>query len=155
MRSRTPDPEKAIATAERNARIIELRRSGWHWKDIGAEVDLTMGRCNQIWMEYLRDIPSSEIVHWREEELDILGRGIADLLLRLQNPSLSDRTAVEVWKEIRQHSESRRKMLGVDAPVKREIEFVESTSWEAQMRAEIAELEKMNERAAAEANERK
>ena len=138
---RTKDPENAIATARRDARIVELRRENTHYADIAAEVGLSPARCHQIFTKWMRDIPAGAAATHRDEELDLLARGIRDLLALAQDGQVSARTRAECWKEIRQHSESRRKLLGLDAPLKREIEIVDLSSEESRMNREMAELE--------------
>lgn len=138
--ARNRDPEKMIAVAHRDARIVELRRANWAWADIANEVGLCMSRCHQIFEKYRRDIPNSVAEAYRTEELDLLGRGIADLLTLVSNPEVSPRTKAELHREIRQHSESRRKLLGLDAPAKREIEVFDASAAEARERRELDEL---------------
>lgn len=147
---RAKDPEKQIATAERNRHIIELRRANMHWKDIADEVGLAMSTCHEIFSRYQHDIPASAIAGWREEQLDLLQRGVRRLLAiatddrRDNNGKLiiSAHSQVQAWQEIRQHGESLRKMLGVDAPQKREIEIFDTSGWEAEARLAIAETER-------------
>lgn len=136
------DPEKAIEIAERDRKIIELRRNGTHWRDIADVVGLSMTRCHQIFEAYRKNIPQHVADAWREEELDLLGRGIKDLLVIAEDPDVAPRTRAEAWKEIRQHCESRRKMLGTDAPMKREIEWIDSSSFDAKIQAEIEDMER-------------
>lgn len=133
--------EEELAKAERDRRIIELRRTDMHWRDIAKEVGLSMGMCHRIWKSYVTDIPQSVASEWREQELDLLGTGIRKLLEIANDPAVAHRTRVEARKEIRFHSESRRKITGIDSPVKREIELWDMSSDEASIRAEVAELE--------------
>lgn len=149
MPRRKLTPEQAVELAQRDRTIIEMRRNNIHWRDIASAVGLSMSGCHRIFETYRRQIPGSELASWREEELDLLGRGIQRLLTiaeddrvdRNGKPIVSAHARAEAWKEIRQHSESRRKMLGVDAPTKREIEIVDTDRDAAQFNAEIAELE--------------
>jgi hypothetical protein len=152
MPAKRQTADEALARAQRDAKVIELRRANWQWADIGAEVGLTAQRCHQIFEAFRLDIPNSVAESYRAEELDLLARGIRDLLVMAMNSAVSERTRAELWKEVRMHSESRRKLLGLDAPVKREVEIWDSSSEEFRLRSEIAEMER--EIAAADAVER-
>lgn len=149
--------DEAIALSKRNAHVIQMRRDNHQWADIAAEVGLTPSRCHQIFSQYQNDLPASAVASWRDEELDLLARGIRRLLNIAEDDRRDDHgkliisahSRVEALKEIRMHSESRRTMLGVDAPKRRELEVVDSR--DVQLHAELAELE--NEARAAAANQ--
>lgn len=149
--------DEEIERAERDARIIQCRRDGWTWSEIAADTNLSMSRCHQLFQQYRAQIPQSERDSWIQEELDLLARGIRKLLdlvsdeRRAEDGRLlvSAHVKVEAHKELRQHSESRRTLLGTDSPKKREVEIIDSTSCDARLEAEISELE--NELRAADA----
>jgi hypothetical protein len=137
---RAKNPAVAIEMAERDRRIVELKRAGWHYQDLAHEFNLSPARCCQIVKHWLANIPEQAAAEWRETELDLLGRGIRELLARAANCE-SDRNFAELWREVRMHGESRRKLLGTDSPAKRELAVLDGTSEDAKIAAEIRELE--------------
>lgn len=142
MSAKKLSADETLERAARDARVVELRRHGWAWADIGADVGLTPQRCHQIFDAFRLSIPNSVAESYRAEELDLLGRGTRDLLAMAMDPTVSERTRAECWREVRMHSESRRKLLGLDVPVKREIEIWDSSSEEARLRSEIAVMQR-------------
>jgi methylphosphotriester-DNA--protein-cysteine methyltransferase len=135
-------PDEAIVSAEIDARIIRMRRDGEHFADIAAAVGLAVSTVHNRFKRWTDAIPESEARMWRVEEVTLLDANIKGLLADLEDPASTPRTRVEIRKEIRFHSESRRKITGIDAPVKREYEILDSGSGDAQLQAEIEEMQR-------------
>lgn len=118
------------AQMAREARIFELRTQRVSFAKIGAELGITAQRVHQIF-EVARDrIPASRLADLRAEESELADRGIADLLKIAENDSINPRTGhpmvspharVEAWNAIRGWSESKRRLFGADAPLRKEI----------------------------------
>ena len=107
---------RRVIGAEKRARVLELRKLGFTLAEIGAQLGkISAQRVHKILMEEL-------------ERLAMLTLGNADALRRLELERLEiasipvvaklkkgDLKAAAVWIRL---SESRRKLLGLDAPIK-------------------------------------
>lgn len=145
--------DEEIELANRNAAVIRMRREGWAWRDIADTDGRSMSRCHQIFEEYRREIPRSEHDAWVELELDLLARGIADMLARLQSENMGHGYRVNYWKEVRCFSESRRLITGINAPVRTVSEMIDGTLGDARIAAEVTQWQR--EAAAAEQTARR
>lgn len=109
---------------EREARVLELRAARVPLRVIGAELGITPQRVGQIYEKARDRLPAQKIADIRIEEAELADRAIKDLLTIAENPQVSPRTRCEAWGQVRSWSESLRKLLGVDAPLRREITVV-------------------------------
>lgn len=115
---RPPSTKRAtgeITTAERRARVIELRRRRMSFAEIGAELGVSLQRAHAIYRETLAAIPAQHVEEHRAEELVLIDDAIANLLLIARDHD-RPRTAVEAWTSIRGWAERKAKLLGLDAP---------------------------------------
>ena len=143
-------PEEAIASAEIDRQIIAMRRDNMHFADIAVVVGLAQSTCHDRFQRWVDKGTVAEASMWKAEELDLLGRGIRNVLAIAENDSCSPNQRVLAQTEIRLHSESRRGITGINAPTKREFELVDTSQADAQLAREMREME--NEIAAANAN---
>lgn len=102
---------------ERRARVVEMRRARRTWDEIGAALDVTAQRAHAIYKQALTERPFAQVDEHRAEEMELLDLGTRRLMaIAVATATTSPRTAVEAWNAIRGYSDSRRKLLGLDAP---------------------------------------
>lgn len=132
----TQTGEEKLETAEQRRQVVALRRRGETFEAIGEELGFSRQRAHAIFKEALASIPAPEVTELRTEERDrleglmreawkVLGKdhiavsqGRVVLDPESGNPLLDDGPKLAAIKELRQLSESLRKLYGVDAPVK-------------------------------------
>jgi hypothetical protein len=78
----------------------------------------------------------------RVEESELADEMIGKLREMVLDASAKFRDRVEAFKALLLWTESKRKLHGLDAPIRREVEILDSSSVDAQLRAELAELER-------------
>jgi hypothetical protein len=113
----TRSTEARVATAERRARVIELRRQSRTFAEIGAEFGFSLQRAHAIYLEALAEIPARQVDLYRAEALELALGAIEDLLPIATNHA-QPRTSVEAWNSIRSWSERIAKTVGSDASTK-------------------------------------
>lgn len=126
--------------AEREAKVIEMRGRRCQWKDIAAEIGVTVGRAYQIYDEALERIPAQKLRTVREETQQLADAAINNLLTIARGeadangkfPSANAR--VLAWTEIRQWNESLRKLYGADAPSRKEVTVLTDDAVDAAIR---------------------
>lgn len=140
--------------SEREALIIERRNQRVPFRKIAEELGITHARVQKIFQETRDRIPAARLADLREEESELADRGIASLLDIAENERISPRTRVEAWNSIRAWSESKRKLYGVDAPIRKEITVLTEDVVDAALRkaseeheAKARELEMLEKRA--------
>lgn len=128
----------------RRAKIVEMRRARRTWDDIGRELDITPQRAHAIYKQALNERPFAQVDEHRQEELELLDLATRRLMVIAVNPKVSDRTQVEAWNAVRGYSDSRRKLLGLDAPQQINVNHQSDSDFD---RAYAELLSAMNERA--------
>lgn len=142
----TRSPEAREKTAERRARVVELRRQNVTYAEIGAELGVSLQRAHEIYLEALESIPAKQVELHRTEAAELAHAAIDDLLL-IARDHKQPRTSVEAWGQIRGWAERLAKVQGTDAPLKVDASVTE-TAVDPATAALIAEA-----KAAAEAQE--
>lgn len=110
-------PAARIETAERRARVIELRRQGLTFAEIGHKCGFSTQRAHEVYLEALKAIPAREVDQYRAEALDLIHAAIEDLLPIARN-HIQPRTSVEAWGQLRAWVERLAKTIGFDASMK-------------------------------------
>jgi hypothetical protein len=110
-------PAAKIDTAERRARVIELRRQGLTFAEIGHECGFSTQRAHEVYLEALKAIPAREVDQYRAEALDLIHAAIEDLL-PIARDHTQPRTSVEAWSQLRAWLERLAKTTGSDASTK-------------------------------------
>lgn len=106
---------KRIKGAENRNRALELRKSGASYRQIGEALGISMQRAHQLVMDELDRLAHLRLGNadeLRRLELERLEMGALAIVSQVRKGEIP---AVKVWVRI---SESRRKLLGLDAPVK-------------------------------------
>lgn len=146
---------------DRKARIIASRRAREPWDAIAATWDITPQRAHQIYRAALDEFPAVQVAEHREEEAGLIDRAIANLLAIAEDdsPTASARTRVEAWSAIRGWCEHKARLLGLNAPVRKEISVLSESVVDkalaqasADHAAKVAELEALENRAISEAD---
>jgi hypothetical protein len=131
-----------ITTAQREALIAERRAQRVPFHEIARELGISRQRVQQIWNTTLDRIPAAHLDQHREEERELADDAIRDLLRRIHDPNTSTNSAVRAWEVACKWAERKSRLLGLDAPVRREVEITDTSSWEYEMRQAIAETER-------------
>lgn len=120
-------------TSAREAFIIEQRTRRVPFRTIGAELNISAQRVHQIF-EAARDrIPAQRLADLRAEESELLDQVIAGLMDIAHNGK-SEHAKVQAWLGIIHASESKRKLFGADAPLRKEITVLTEDAVDAAIR---------------------
>ncbi|WP_425171357.1 hypothetical protein [Mycobacterium sp.] len=117
----------------REALIIERRTQRVSFPKIGAELGITHQRVQQIFQTARDRIPAARLADLRAEESELLDQAIAGLLV-IATGGKSEHARVEAWRAIIAASESKRKLFGADAPVRREVTVLTESVVDAALR---------------------
>ena len=123
------------------ARIINLRRDRLAWRDIGAQVGLSHERCRQIFNAAIDRYPAANLAALSAEEDELCDESIHRLRELIADPEITHRNIIEAFKTLLMWSEAKRKIHGIDAPLRREVEMIDTTSMDARLLAEIQQME--------------
>lgn len=137
----TPNSRRSRLTvegAERRARIVEQRRSRVPFEDIGEALGISAQRAYEIYREAIAAIPAQQVEEHRAEEVDLADHAVRRLV-GIAESSKSDRTRVEAWSAIRQWSERKARLLGLDQPVRVDATVTELDARDAELAQMIAE----------------
>lgn len=143
-------------TELRKRAIVAARRAREPFDAIGATHGITAQRANQIYWAALKEIPNQDVVQHRAEESELIDRATSALLAIAEDPDVSARSRIEAWSAVRGWCEHKARLLGLNAPVRREVTVL-SESVVDQALAEVAaeharkaaELEALDKRAEA------
>jgi hypothetical protein len=101
--------------SENRNRALELRKSGASYRQIGEALSISMQRAHQLVMDeldHLAQLRLRNVDELRRLELERLEMASIPVVAKLKKGDLK---AAMVWIKL---SESRRKLLGLDAPLK-------------------------------------
>lgn len=111
------------ATLEREALVVEMRTRRMTFTAIAKELGISQTRATQIYQNALNRIPAQRVQEHRAEELMLIDSAIADLVSIIDEAKLANtwqdrKNAIDAWGKIRDWSERKAKLLGLDAPIK-------------------------------------
>lgn len=145
---------------ERKRRIIELRGERQTWDQIATAFDITPQRAHQLYQAALKERPNPLVDEHRAEEAALIDRAVNRLLQIAEVDDVSPRTRVEAWNAIKGWCEHKARLLGLNAPARKEITVLTEDAvdqalraLEEQHKAKAAELEALEQRAIAGAKE--
>jgi len=130
------------ASAQRDARIVELRAQRVSFREIAEELGVSRQRVHQLWTDILDRIPSAHLDKYRQEERELADHAVRDLLSIIKDPTATHGSKIRSWEVMCKWSERRSRLDGLDAPVRRELEISDTTGWEFRMRAVIEQTER-------------
>ena len=149
--SRRLSPEE---TEQRKARIVALRRDRVPFDVIAAELGISAPRVHRIFWDAVREFPHQQVAELREEQRDLADRAVMRLMAIAEDETVTPRTRVEAWTAIRGWAEHVARLLGLNAPTRREITVLSESTVDAALRqveeehaAKVRELEAMEHRA--------
>ena len=116
MATRTQQVERA----GRNEQIVALVIEGLTYEAIGRQFSITPQRVHQIWKRELEKRPVPRIDEHRRKELALIDHAISALFQTIINPE-HERNKVDALRVLATWSEARRRLLGLDAPQRKEI----------------------------------
>ena len=109
-------PRFAVAV-QKKAKALELRRAGYGFREIAAELDVSVGRAHQYVTEAFEDARTQVAAHTDELRAQELSRldGLMQRLYPLATASTPDLLAVD---RVIKCMERRARLLGLDAPMR-------------------------------------
>lgn len=113
-----------LTSRQREALVLQLRADHVPVRVIATQLGISPGRVSQIHQKACSRIPAEALHTIRIESSELAYRAIKDLLGIAENPQVSPRTRAEAWGQVRGWSESLRKLMGADAPQRREISII-------------------------------
>lgn len=125
-----------LDTAERTAKVVEMRRGRASFREIAAAVGCSTQYAHRLYYQALADIPATEVVQARQEECELVDDAVVGLLKIANDPEEAGRTRVEAWTSLRGWSEHRARLLGLNAPATSRVQLIS----ESDIDAEIARL---------------
>jgi hypothetical protein len=108
--------DATVETAEKMARVVEMRRKRMHWRDIGAAMGFEGSYAKKLYDRALASIPASQVDEHRAEETMLIDDATRNLLEIATDEKVSHRSRIEAWSVIRAWAERKAKLLGLDAP---------------------------------------
>jgi predicted transcriptional regulator len=131
-----PGRRRTADSAERARLIVDLRRRRVPLSEIADQLGITPARVSQIYTQTLREIPAQSVAEHRAEEVQLADDAAAALMVIARDDGISPRTRVEAWNSLRGWSEHKSRILGINAPVKLEVDH----SVDADIERFVAEL---------------
>lgn len=126
--------------AIKRARVLELRRQRWTFVDIAKELGISHQRAAQLYRSALAEFPVAELEEHRAEEQVLIDDAISNLMVIAKNPKAGPRAQIEAWNAIRGWAERKAKLLGLDAPERREVISIDQIDREiARLTAELTD----------------
>jgi hypothetical protein len=95
----------------------------------------------QIYEAACRKYPVQNLDQHRREEIELADTAANELLDIARNPQVLPGNRIKAWEALCRWSERKARLLGLDAPLRREVEIFDTTSWEIEARAGIRQLE--------------
>jgi hypothetical protein len=100
---------------------------------IAKELGICEQRVSQIFQVARDRLPAARLADMRAEEAELCDRAIAGLLV-IATTGKSEHARVEAWRAIIFASESKRKLFGADAPMRREVTVLTESVVDAALR---------------------
>ena len=124
MNKRQVNPGAAENAAERRIKSLELRKNGATYRQIGVALGVSYETAHRDVMRELAALAAQ--AHGHAEDLRALETERLDMVLLSLAKSVRDGNlgAIDRWVRV---SESRRKLLGLDLPVKQEVTGADGT----------------------------
>lgn len=131
--------EEREESEQRRAEVMRRRRQGETFAAIGSAMGVTAQRAHQIYTAALREIPADEVALYRAEQAErldemlreayaVLGRdhitvSNGRIVMAEDGPVLDDGPKLAAIRTILDIEARRAKLLGLDTPVKQQIEL--------------------------------
>lgn len=132
--------KRTIDQVKRDAAFAELRRDGLTYPQIAAAKKCAVSSAFEAVQRAIADVPAEAVTQLRQIESDRLNAIIADLWPIARNSDLDPTPRIQAYREIRQASESLRRMFGLDAPARQTVTVITEDAIDAKIRELEAEL---------------
>jgi hypothetical protein len=114
---------RAVATAERRAQAVEMRRSRASFDEIGQALGVSRQRAWTIYQKALAEIPKPQAEQHLAEELQLIDAGIKDLWL-LAHDHRRPRSAIDAWNGIARFIELEARLLDLFPAAKSRVQVI-------------------------------
>jgi len=133
--------ETQLNAAQRRAEVVRLRcDERLTFEEVGARLGVTKQRAFQIWAEALRTLPAPKLEQYRQEEIRFYDQMIKELLVVAHNPFTKTRDLGDIHNQLNKWCERKAKLLGLDSPVRRELNVITSDSIDREIQRLQSEL---------------
>jgi DNA-binding Lrp family transcriptional regulator len=125
--------EHSIENARLDTEAAELRSKGWGYQRIADHLGVSVSTAHNRVRRAIARVPVQTVTEWRSEELVLLESAMKRMLLIMRTDypvvragaivkgRFDPRPNIQAAEELRRLSESRRKLLGTDAPAKIDV----------------------------------
>lgn len=117
----TPSTLRRIKVAERQAQVVQWHADGMSFPAIGRELGVTPQRAHQIFKRALEKLPAAGLEEHRARHLALTQACIREQLDLARDQQVSPRTRIEAYSGVRGYLEREASLLGLNAPVRKEI----------------------------------
>lgn len=122
----------------KRAQVVSLRRQRLTFDQIAEQLGISQQRASQLYRSALAEVPVADIEEHRAEELVLIDDAISNLMVIAKNVKAGPRAQIEAWNSIRGWAERKAKLLGLDAPERREVISIDQIDREiARLTAEL------------------
>lgn len=122
-------------SAQRKAQIVAMRRKRMPFDAIAAHFDISAPRAHELYWQAVREVPNQQVAEHRAEESDLIDRAVNNLLsIAESDEDVSPRTRVEAWSAIRGWCEHKARLLGLNAPTRKEVTVLTEDAVDAALR---------------------
>lgn len=133
--------ELQLARAIRNEEIVKAVTEGQQYSEIGRTYGITPQRVHQIWKRELQRRPVPYIDEHRRKEAALIDHAMTKLFEIINDSSAYRKDRVDALRVLATYSEARRRLLGLDAPQRREITVLTEDVVDAALRKASEEFE--------------
>lgn len=132
--------KRSIYTAEWDAECAKLKAEGLSYLEIAKSRKCSVSTAHTAVKRALAAVPVEAVTELRQIESDRLNMIISDLWPIARNTDVDPAQRIAAYREIRQASESFRRMFGLDAPTKQTITVISEDVVDAEIRRLEAEM---------------
>lgn len=120
MARRAKNTSTSLAIAERRAEVIALRRKGWNFREIAEKLGTSLATAYKDYEQVIAETPVPHLEEYRAEEVSRIEYAIRNLMdIALSEDSkVTTYARIQAWNSIRDWSERKARLLGLDAPEK-------------------------------------
>lgn len=125
---------RTLAAAKRHAEAAQLKAEGLNYRQIGEQMRIAQSTAHDYVARAIAAVPAEAVHELRAIESDRLNMIIADLWKIARNEATDTAARIQAYRELRQNSESLRRMFGVDAPVRQTLTVFSEDLFDAEIR---------------------
>jgi hypothetical protein len=134
--------DRQLASSQRADHVVRrYTEDRWTFAQIGAELGVTRQRAHRIWQTALEKAPAPRIHEYRKEAVQFADQRVQELIALQRQPGTAGRTYAELERQIILWEERKAKVLGIDAPTRKEINVITSDAIDAEIRRLTTEMQ--------------